>query len=62
MVGTSDGSGWNRTVIDWYREDDGTYTKIRTDFTPSRRIADVDILEEGVSEKEYFKRKLANKL
>ena len=56
------GEAWNETVTKWYREDDGTYSKIRTEFTSSRRIHDVDILEEGVSEKEYFKRKLANKL
>lgn len=45
----------------WVREDDGTYTKMKMIYGKDMSI-DWEILESDISEKEFFKRKLAKTL
>jgi hypothetical protein len=56
--------GFHNFHVTWSQEPDGTYSKIKVQWRKgnSYRIEEIEVLESGVSEREYFRRKLANKL
>jgi hypothetical protein len=48
--------------IFWHKEDDGTYSKYAIIYLKNNTMRNVSVYESNVTEKEYFKRKLANEL
>lgn len=51
-----------RYTVTWHREDDGTYSKMKVWYKDVYKIWNWETLETNVSQEEYFRRKLANKL